>query len=282
MEKIGLLIDSTTLTRDEFSTYDFVKVAQLKVEIGDITYSENELSKADMEKYIEAGTRFLTSQPSPAEFLELYQQYFDEGYTHVMTIVISHRISGTYQSAMIAKSMVDFQIEIDVHSPLVASYGVALGANKIAEMIKSGSSYLEITEKYQQLFAEPLVIFTLGHLKNLARGGRLSKVQALVGNILRIKPIIEMIDGKLELVKKERTNIACIQHFMEKIDYYANKYKKLYLDVVNIHMDEAVNKLVESIKTKYNNLEIHMTNYLSPVFYSHLGNIGFGIGILTE
>lgn len=282
MEKIGLLIDSTTLTRDDIKTFDFVKVAQLKVQIEEDTFSENELSKEAMEEYIEAGTRFLTSQPSPAEFLELYQQFFDEGYTHILTIVISHRISGTYQSAMIAKSMVDFDMEIDVHTPLIASYGIALGVFKLAEMIQAGKSYSKVLERYQTLYKEPLVTFTLGDLKNLMRGGRLNKVQAFVGTILRIKPIIEMIDGKLELVQKERTNSACITHFVEKIDYYVNKYKKVYLDIVNIHMDENVNKLVQIVKDKYKAIEIHMTDYLSPVFYSHLGNVGFGIGILAE
>ncbi len=282
MEKIGLLLDSTTLTRDDFNKFDFIKVAQLKVQIEEKTFSENELSKEDMEAYIEAGTRFLTSQPSPAEFLELYQQYFDEGYTHVLTIVISHRVSGTYQSAMIAKSMVDFDIEIDVHSPLVASYGVALGTFMLAEMIQAGKKYSEVVERYQTLYIEPLVTFTLGDLKNLMRGGRLNKVQAFMGKLLRIKPIIEMIDGKLELVQKERTNLACIEHFLVKIDYYFNKYKKVYLDVVNIHMDDNVDKLLQMIKEKYKGIQIHMTNFLSPVFYSHLGSVGFGIGILAE
>ena len=282
MEKIGLLIDSTTLTRNDLLEYDFIKVAQLQVQIDDKTYKEKDLSKEQMEAYIEEGKKFLTSQPAPTDFLELYKEYYDEGYTHVIAIVLSHKLSGTYQSAMVAKSMMDFDLQVDVHSSIVASYGVALGVSKLAELIKKGKSYEEITNKYNKLFEEPLVSFTLGDLKNLFRGGRLNRVQAFVGKILRIKPVIEMINGKLELVKKERSNAGCNKHFMEKIDYYCKKYKKVYLDVISINMNELSNQLIEKIKEKYKEIEIHVTNYLSPVFYSHLGNKGFGIAVMAE
>ncbi len=282
MEKIGMLIDSTTLTRNDLLDYEFIKVAQLQVQMDDKTYKENELSQKQMEAYIEEGKKLLTSQPAPTDFLELYKTYYDEGYTHVITIVLSHRLSGTYQSAMVAKSMIDFDLQVDVHSSIVASYGLALGVSKLAELIKKGKSYEEITNKYNKLFEEPLVSFTLGDLKNLFRGGRLNRVQAFVGKILRIKPVIEMINGKLELVKKERTNAGCNKHFMEKIDYYCSKYKKVYLDVISINMNELSNQLIEKIKEKYKEIEIHITDYLSPVFYSHLGNKGFGIAVMAE
>ncbi|MCK5731553.1 MAG: DegV family protein [Tenericutes bacterium] len=282
MEKIGILIDSTSITRDDLAKFEFVKVAQLQVEIDNVTYKENQLTDEQMIKYIDEGKHFLTSQPAPSDFFNLYKEFADEGYTHVIAIVISHKLSGTYQSAMIAKSMVDFDIEISVHSAIVASYGLALGLEKLAQYVKAGAKHSDVIKKYEIVFKEPLVLFTLGDLKNLLRGGRLSKVQAFVGKILRVKPIIEMIDGKLELVRKERTNAGCIKHFLEKIDYYSKKYKTVYLDIVNINMDELTQTLIKTVKEKYKEIEIHITETLSPVFYSHLGSRGFGIGIVTE
>jgi len=282
MEKIGLLIDSTTLTRKEFNDYDFIKVAQLKVQIDENNYDEKDLSKNQMLMYIEEGKKFLTSQPSPAEFLDAYQAFYDEGYTHVITIVLSHKVSGTYQSALIGKSMIDFDIEVDVHSPTVASFGVANGVKFIADDILEGKTFTQVTKRYHTLFKEPLVAFTLGDLKNLFRGGRLNRVQAFIGKILRVKPIIEMIDGKLELVRKERTNIACLEFFIEKIDYYVNKYKQVYLDIIDINMTDLSIKLLDYVKENFKNVKIHLTDYMSPVFYSHLGDKGFGIGIVAE
>ncbi len=282
MEKIGLLIDSTTLTREDLKNYDFIKPVQLKVQVDDETFDENQLAKEDMLRYIDEGKKFLTSQPSPAEFLDAYKAFFDEGYTHVIAIVLSHKISGTYQSAMIAKAMIDFKLEVDVHSPNSASFGISIGAKKLAEAIASGMAYKALNAYYYQLFDKPLVAFTLGSLMHLFRGGRLNRVQALLGRILRIKPVIEMVDGKLELVKKERTNIACMEYFLSKIESYVKDYKKVYLDIININMPEWGEKLLQAVKEKYPDVDIHETDYLTPVFYSHLGDKGFGIAILAE
>lgn len=282
MEKIGLLIDSTSMTRDDLRQYDFIKTVQLKVEVDGEHYDEKDLTKEQMEQYIDTGKKFLTSQPSPAEFLHAYKMFFDEGYTHIIVVVLSHKVSGTYQSALIGKSMIDFDMQVDVHSPNAASFGVALGVKKLAEAIANGDSYDALTLRYHALFKQPTIAFTLGDLMHLFRGGRLSRVQALIGRILRVKPIIEMIEGKLELVKKERTNVACLDYFVRRIGEYVAKFKHVYLDIIHLNMPEWAQKLAETVKEKYPLTDIHMTDYLTPVFYSHLGNKGFGIAIIAE
>lgn len=282
MEKIGLVIDSTTLTRKDLEGYKFIKVAQLKVQVNDDSFLESDLSKEEIQGYIESGKKLLTSQPAPTDFLDLYREFYDAGYTGVIVITLSHKLSGTYQSALLAKSMIDFKLEVNVHSPETASFGVALGVKKIAEMIEDGKSFSDIEKRYYTLFKEPAVAFTLGDLMNLFHGGRLNRVQAFIGKILRIKPVIEMVEGKLELVKKERTNNACLKNFLEKIDYYVNNYQNVYLDIIDINMPEWAQKLLDAVNEKYKNIEVHMTDYLSPVFYSHLGNKGFGIAVLAE
>ncbi len=282
MEKIGLLIDSTTWTRKDLSDYDFIKTVQLKVQIDDKTYDEKDVTKEEMLQYIQDGKKFLTSQPSPAEFLDAYDQFHKEGYTHVIAIVLSSKVSGTYQSALVAKAMIDYDMEVEIHAPNSASFGVALGVKLIADEIKNGSAFADVVTRYHKIFKNPTVAFTLGSLKNLINGGRLGKVQAFIGNLLRIKPVIEMIDGKLELVRKERTNIACFDHFTDMIKEYSEKYKKVYLDVIDINMSEWASKMLDFVKTNYKNIEIHFTDYISPVFYSHLGDKGFGIAIVAE
>ncbi len=282
MEKIGLLIDSTTYTRDDLIKYDFIKAAQLKVSVDGTEYRESQLTVEDMKRYLDEHRKLQTSQPSPIEFLNLFKEFFEEGYSHVITIVLSEKVSGTYQSAMIAKSMIDFNLEVSVHSPNAASFGVALGVKEIAEQIKTGTTYEELVNRYYKLFKDPVIAFTLADLKHLFKGGRLNRVQALIGTVLRIKPIIEMIDGKLELVKKERTNNACIEYFKKIIDEKAKNHQMVHLDVINLNMDDMSNKLIEYAKNTYPDMKIHVTDYVSPVFFAHLGDKGYGISILTE
>lgn len=280
MEKIGLLIDTTSLTRQDILIYPFIKVAKLNVSIDGKTYSEPELSYDDMMKYLGEGKKMLTSQPSPGEFLKLYEEYYQEGYTDILVITLSEQISGTYQSAVIAKSMSDYPINITVKSPKVASFGVALGISILAKEIQKGISFTDLDSKYYEIFENAHVMFTLSNLMHLFRGGRLSRVLALIGTVLRIKPIVEMVDGKLQLTRKERTNNACFDLFMSKIDEYVKMFPSVYLDIVQLNRIEWAEKIRKEVETKYPNVSINMSNAVSPVFLVHLGDQGFGIALI--
>jgi DegV family protein with EDD domain len=280
MEKIGLLIDTTSLTGEILRTYDFVKSVNLKVMVDDKEHLEKDLSKEDMENFIEEHKKMTTSQPSPQEFIDTFEAYEKEGYTHVLVVVLSEKLSGTFQAALLSKTMYEGDMTISIHSPQVASFGVANGLRVLAKDIKEGISFDALEKKYYQVFEHGYVSFTLSNLMHLFRGGRLSRVSALLGSVLRIKPIVEMIDGKLKMVKKERTNIACQDFFMAKIDEYAEKFEHVYLDIIHLNMEKWADNIKEAVEAKYDHVHIHMTNYVSPVFYVHLGNKGFGISLI--
>ncbi len=280
MEKIGLCLDTTSQTREDFKNYNFIKFAPLGVSIDNVLYQEPDLSFDEMMGFLKEGRKMMTSQPSPGEFLQLFHEYHKEGYTHVMVITLSEKISGTYQSATIAKSMIDFPLIVSVYSPKVASFGVALGVSVLAEAIQKGITFPELETMYQTVFEHGHVMFTLANLMHLFRGGRLNRVSALLGTVLRIKPIVEMVDGKLQLTKKERTNLACFNEFMAVIDTYASTYKNVYVDIVELNRLEWAEKLKEAIQEKYPSIAIHVTHQISPVFLVHLGDQGFGIALI--
>lgn len=282
MEKIGLLIDSTTLTRRAISSYPFTKIAYLNVSIDNVDFTEKELSTEKMIEHLHSAKKMTTSQPAPGSFLELYEAFLKEGYTHVLVVTLSEKISGTYQSAVIAKDLFEGNMTIEVFSPKVASFGVANVIHQLQKMIQDGCTFDELCERSKRLFQDASVLFTLGDLMHLFRGGRLNRVQALLGTVLRIKPIIEMIDGKLALTRKERTNQACYEYFMEVVKGYAMKYSRIYVDVIHMNKPEWAQKLKEAIEREYPQAKIHMTDYVSPVFFVHLGDQGFGLSIAAE
>jgi DegV family protein with EDD domain len=125
-------------------------------------------------------------------------------------------------------------------------------------------------------------MFTLADLMNLFRGGRLNRIVALIGTVLRIKPIIEMIDGKLQLTKKERTNAACLDYFLQSVREYRSLHPHVAVDVIHLNREEWGEKLVAAIAEEFPDIDIHITRTLSPVFYIHLGDKGFGIAMIGE
>jgi len=280
MEKIGLLIDTTSLTGEVLKQHDFVKSVNLKVMVDDKEYLEKDLTKDDMEGFIGDHKKMTTSQPSPQEFIDTFNAFEKEGYTHVLVVVLSEKLSGTFQAALLSKTMYEGDMTVSIHSPQVASFGVANGLRVLAKDIKAGISFEDLEKRYYQVFEHGFVSFTLSNLMHLFRGGRLSRVQALLGAVLRIKPIVEMVDGKLKMVKKERTNIACMDFFMNKIDEYADKFEHVHIDIIHLNMEKWAEKLKKAVEDKYDHMDIHMTHYVSPVFYVHLGNKGFGISLI--
>lgn len=281
MAKIGLLLDSTTLTREEILKKPYVKAAPLSVTLDGRDYTEFEISLAEMSEKLHTSKKMTTSQPAPGEFFDRYKAFYEEGYEQVLVITLSEKISGTYQSALIAKSMVDFPLEISVHASRVASFGVALGIPIIMNMIEKEAAFDDIIAMTQKIYENAAVMFTLQDLMHLFRGGRLNKVSALLGTVLRIKPIIEMIDGKLELTRKERTNNACFEYFMNTVQAYAEKYEVVYVDFIEMNRPEWVEKMVAETKARFPKVIISTTHAVSPVFSVHLGDQGFGLAVVA-
>lgn len=282
MQKIGLLIDSTTLTRSDILTHPCVKVAPLNVMIDGVEYRETDITEAQMMVHLHTAKKMTTSQPAPGEFLRIYEEYQREGYTHVLVVLISDKISGTAQSAVIAKGMLDTPLPIEIYPTAVASYGVTNGVMALIADIEAKRSFDQVVARCKSLFSDAKVMFTLSNLMNLFRGGRLNKVSALIGTVLHIKPIIEMIDGKLQLTKKERTNIACYEHFMESVRSYRAAHQNVSVDVIAIDRAEWGEKLIEAIGREFPDIRVHLTKTLSPVFFIHLGDQGFGIAMTGE
>jgi DegV family protein with EDD domain len=282
MEKIGLLIDSTTLTRPGLEKKPYIKVAPLNVTIDGVDHTEFELSTEAMIANLHSGKKMTTSQPAPGVFLELFEAFHKEGFTHVFVITLSERVSGTHQSAVIAKGMLEVPLEVKVYAPKVASYGVANGIPTLCKDIERGVSFDSLVKHAYSLYDNAAVMFTLGDLMHLFRGGRLNKVQALLGSVLRIKPIIEMVEGKLELTKKERTNQACYEYFMEKVRFLVAGKKHIALDVIELNRKEWGDKLEEDLRKEFPNAAIYRTDYVSPVFFVHLGDAGFGVAVVAE
>lgn len=282
MQKIGLLLDSTAITRPDILTRPFVKVASLGITVDGVDSRETDVTEAQMLEHLRTAKKMTTSQPSPGDFLRVYEEFHREGYTHVLVVTLSDKISGTAQSAILAKGMLDVPLEVEIRPTVVASFGVALGAIPLIREIETGSSFSDVVRRCDSVFADARVMFTLADLMNLFRSGRLNRVSALLGTVLRIKPVIEMIEGKLQLTRRERTNHACYEYFLEAVRAYRKLHERVTVDVIHLNRAEWAERLAASIRAEMPDVEIHLTNTLSPVFYIHLGDQGFGIAMVGE
>lgn len=136
-----------------------------------------------------------TSQPSPQQFLDVYVPLVEAGY-QIVSVHISSGFSGTLQSALSAREMLG-KGEIHVVDSASISYGLGFLALEAARLAENGFDAAEIVRRLESLKAGTDVMFTIDTLTYLHKGGRIGKAACLLGNLLRVKPLIKVEDGVL-------------------------------------------------------------------------------------
>ncbi len=200
--KVRLIIDSTTNIPEKIRSR--FTIIPLKVRFGDEEFIEGITidDKRFYEKLIESDVLPTTSQPSPEDFAKAYKEALEAG-EEVLVITLSSKLSGTYQSAVIAA--MDFPDD-KIH--IVDSKSVAIGTGILVQMALSmadnGMSASQIAEVITKERESIRLIALLDTLEYLKKGGRISKTVAFAGGILSIKPVICVVDGEVKLLGKAR------------------------------------------------------------------------------
>lgn len=204
MNKIAIVTDSTSDIPKELVNKYNIRVVPLTVSYKDKLYYDGVDLKIDelLEMLDEGEELPKTSQINPARFSQEYKKLLDEGYK-IISIHISSNLSGTYQSALIAKDMLETD-DIYVVDSRSVSFGTGMLALKAAKMIEEGKEVEEIYNTLNDLAQRSRVAFILDKLDYLKKGGRLSGAQAAIGTLLNIKPIIYINEGRLEILDKTR------------------------------------------------------------------------------
>lgn len=157
-----------------------------------------------------------TSQPSPEDFAECFQQVKDTG-DELVYLCLSSSLSGTYQSATIAKDLVEYD-HIYIVDTLAASHMIGQLARYAQQLVQQGLSGQEIAEKVGQLRDKQVLYAGLQTLEYLYKGGRLSRASAAIGTIANIKPIITLNkEGKVESFAKAIGVKRAIQTIVKQV-----------------------------------------------------------------
>ncbi len=197
---VKIIIDSTTnLTEDVCAR---VNIVPLTLRFGETEYIDGvNISHTEFyEKLIESDVLPTTSQAVPAAFTELFENVLTEDDSAVV-ITLSGNLSGTYQSAMIAASDYDNVYVVDSGSVAI---GTAILTEYALQCVDKGMSAAETAAALEEKKDSVCVIAMLDTLEYLKRGGRISEIAAFAGGLLNIKPVVNIIDGKINILGKAR------------------------------------------------------------------------------
>lgn len=193
-----------------------VDVVPLSIEFEGAAYAQDEDTDfAEFYTLLEsAKTLPKTSQPSPEQFAAVYRRYAGEG-DSVVVVALSSGLSGTYQSAVIAKDMAP-EVPVHVVDTRSALAGQRILVEEAVKMRDAGASAEEIAEALTALRARVVVYGMVDTLTYLSKGGRLPRSVAIAGNLLHIKPIVYLDEkGAIAVMKKARSYQALLSVFSE-------------------------------------------------------------------
>ena len=145
-----------------------------------------------------------TSQPTMADFQEVYHRLLDQGH-QILSVHVSSKLSGTVNSATQAKAALGDASQIEIVDSQSASAAQGLAVLNAAEWAREMSDFHELARRVRQSLARYRSYFLLDTLEFLQKGGRIGKAQAFVGGMLKVKPILTLQDGEVYPVERPRS-----------------------------------------------------------------------------
>lgn len=253
---IRIITDSMCDVPKEYVERYGIRVMPLTVYFGDQSYKDGidltlEQFMAKLEKAEELPT---TSQVPPVEFIEAYREELALG-NRIISIHGSSQLSGTYNSAMLAKEQLG---RADIH--VIDTMGITMGAGmlviKAARLAGAGMTPEEIAREIEASRERLKHMIIVDTLKYLHKGGRLSLSAAVVGSILNIKPILTMKEGKLELFDKARGMKKAIAAVLDTIKENGWTLDGKVIGINHIVDLEHMRLLEDELKREYDIKEI--------------------------
>lgn len=270
---IRILVDSASDILN--NNKENITVVPLKVNIDNTEYIDGvNLGHDEFYNLLISSREFpKTSQPSPQDFVTAFEAA-KENQDELICIMLSSGVSGTYQSACLAKAIVEYD-KIHVVDSLSGAYGIYILVQKAQTMIQQGASAKEIVEEIETLKKRIRIFLSVETLEYLYRGGRLDKTAAVIGGIAKVKPVITISkEGKVEVVAKAIGMVRA----MNSIVGYVNEIqpdKQYPLYTICTLGTNNVEKLER--KLKESGIEVSEREQLGPVVGSHVGPEAFGV-----
>ena len=263
MKKIKLISDSTCDLSKELIKKCNIDIVPLHVIFNDDTYFDLvDINTVQMYELVKKHNILpKTAAPSPGAFHDMFKKYLDQDY-QIIYLVIGSKLSGSLSSAKTAKNLLESE---DIH--LIDSCNLSAGTGllllKAAKYIDQGLDINKIVSKIEEMVPKVRSQFVLNTLDYLHKGGRLTAISALMGGLLKVKPIIKVVDGVLAIGGKTRGNIK------KGIDIIIDEFKANQTEIDNEFV--IVNHSLAHDSYLYIEEKIQNENFIENLYETEMG-----------
>ncbi|SET53119.1 EDD domain protein, DegV family [Natronincola peptidivorans] len=279
---IRILTDSTSYIDESLRNTLDINIVPLSVEFPEHTFKETDIDNESFYKMMKEKGIPKSSQPSVGDLYNEMEKIVQQG-DDLICIFLSSKMSGTYATANMAKDMIinnypgaNLEI-IDSQSNCMQLGFAAIAAAKAAKEDKALS---KVKKTALEMMKKSRFLFVPHNLEYLEKGGRIGKANAIIGNLLKIIPILTVEDGITTIFTKVRTKKKAVATIIEQVLNDIKTFGSGEIIVHHINCIDEAKKVVSQLKEKVN-VEIRIQE-IGPVIGLHVGPGALGIAYYTK
>jgi DegV family protein with EDD domain len=280
---LAIIVDSTSdRTLEELNDLNVQRV-ELYLNFQGRTWKDwEEITPRDIIEGVSAGADLpSTSQPSPQDFQDAYKAAVAQGATEILVITISSELSGTYQSAMLARDSVD--VPVTVFDSRAASVGIGDMVKRAVELRAEGATLPQILTVLEEIRDTSKVFFTVTSMDYLVKGGRVGRGAALLGGMLNIKPILTVTDGHIQPQAKMRGTRKALAEIVRLVqEHIAAHPGKLYVTFLHVQDPAAAQSVKDALDAAGITYQGGRAYEVGAVITAHVGPGTHGLYFHTE
>ena len=269
-ENTAIVLDSTADCPDPQGRHPNWRVVPLYVTFGDETLRDHvDISADEFYRRLKgAPTAPKSSQPTPADFAAAYEEL--EGYDKVLSVLLSARLSGTYESARLAAESAG-EARVTAIDSGVTSGGTVILADAIQRRLDRGTTMEEIDALVERFRRTRGLLFTVETLEYLVRGGRVGKASGLAGQLLSVKPILHFDDGEVAPLKRVRGRAKALAELERLFVEGTDDSPDLHVGVGHAAAPADADGLVARLRGARPQASLDLLVTLGPVIGTHGG-----------
>jgi DegV family protein with EDD domain len=276
-QNTAVVLDSTADFREAPERFPNFRVVPLYVRFGDESFRDYiDITPTSFYARLAAARDLpTTSQPTPADFLAVYEELAPR-YERVLSLQIASNLSGTFGSAETAAATLGGE-QVRVIDTRTVSASLALLALGVQRRLERGTTDEEIDEFVARYGREHHLLFTVNTLEYLAKGGRIGRAAALAGNLLNVKPILTIRDGEVVPLKKVRGNHKAFAEFRDLFVSTSTDSPTLRVGIAHAAAPERLAALRAMVEHERPQAKIEIATTLGAVVGTHAGpgTVGF-------
>jgi DegV family protein with EDD domain len=253
-----------------------IRVAPVSIQFGTETYEEDIDIDRDLfyRRIDELGIIPTSSQPAPGRFADYYRELTDQGHS-ILSITVTSKHSGTYQSAVLAKDMVP-EADVEVFDSATITLGTGYMVLEAARAAEAGQSRESILQRLEEIRDNMCLFFTPATLKYLRMSGRVGRLKTAFASLLDIKPVVKIEDGLLEACQNVRTRSKAVNRVLELTEEKMGTTDPINVGVIHARAPQEGQALLEKAQARFNCQEI-MIGDLAASLAAHAGPGAVGL-----